>query len=460
MLSFHCDLSSSFVIIFRHLFLSSFIIFFIIFYHLFSSSFIIFFYHLLPSFCIIFHHPLQSSFIIFFYHLLSSFLSSSIIFLYHLSSSFTIIFYHLFHYLLSSFFYHLLSSFIIFLLSFIIFFNIFYPLYGHLSFFCCFFIMLSFISLFIPTLITIHIMLYDMMFVPCPFYTMTDSRSEVPSLAIRNDMGVACMIGPFTAVAVFLYVFCAHDPCCGCTRCSLGRGAHMSIHYISATSLLRPPTNTTSESFIMPLNGIDACKRALRVTRAQFQRGLGDLREVVRKHSKCVKKTRGHLRRLEAKLKDMGGTLSEEVSDGSSVLCDTSSDSESSTASEDNKATASSDSKGVTRDMTVDGQRLPKAKAAAAAAPKVQAKSIPKAKAKVAKGETPSSARRSKHTFPEVPPGEHAPLHKGKPNAEGVLYPGYPKGHPMRCEACEQLRRGFTRSSKSHREQCAWKVRG
>ena len=234
----------------------------------------------------------------------------------------------------------------------------------------------------------------------------------------------------------------------------------MSIHCISATSLLRPPTNTTSEPFIMPLNGIDACKRALRVTRAQFQRGLGDLREVVRKRSKCVKKTRGHLRRLEAKLKDMGGTLSEEVSDGSSVLCDTSSDSESSTASEDNKATASSDSKGVTRDMTVDGQHLPKAKAAAAAAPKVEAKSVPKAKAKVAKGETPSSARRSKHTFPEVPPGEHAPLHKGKPNAEGVLYPGYPKGHPMRCEACEQLRRGFTRSSKSHREQCAWKVRG
>ena len=456
MLSFLCDLSSSFIIIFHHLFLSSFIIFF---YHLLSS----FFHHLLSSFLssfIIFHH-LSSSF----YHLLSSFffLSSFIIFfyhllsslLYHLSSSFTIIFYHLFHYLLSSFF-------IIFYHLFAIFHHIFQYLLSSLwspFILLLFFVMLSFISLFIPTLITIHIMLYDMMFVPCPFYTMTDSRSEVPSLAIRNDMGVACMIGPFTAVAVFLYVFCAHDPCCGCMRCSLGRGAHMSIHYISATSLLRPPTNTTSESFIMPLNGIDACKRALRVTRAQFQRGLGDLREVVRKRSKCVKKTRGHLRRLEAKLKDMGGTLSEEVSDGSSVLCDTS-DSESSTASEDNKATASSDSKGVTRDMTVDGQHLPKAKAAAAAAPKVQAKSVPKAKAKVAKGETPSSTRRSKHTFPEVPPGEHAPLHKGKPNAEGVLYPGYPKGHPMRCEACEQLRRGFTRSSKSHREQCAWKVRG
>ena len=68
----------------------------------------------------------------------------------------------------------------------------------------------------------------------------------------------------------------------------------------------------------------------------------GDLREIVRKRSKCVKKTRGHLRKLEAKVKDMGGALSEEVSDGSSVLCDTSSDSGSDTASEDSKGEPSS----------------------------------------------------------------------------------------------------------------------
>ena len=77
----------------------------------------------------------------------------------------------------------------------------------------------------------------------------------------------------------------------------------------------------------MPLSGIDACKRALRVTSAQFQRGVGDLREVIRKRCKGVKKTRGQLRKLEAKVKELGGTLSEEVSDGSSVLYDTSSDS-------------------------------------------------------------------------------------------------------------------------------------
>ena len=92
----------------------------------------------------------------------------------------------------------------------------------------------------------------------------------------------------------------------------------------------------------MPLSGIDACKRALRVTRAQFQRGVGDLREVIRKRSRGVKKTRGQLRKLEAKVKELGGALSEEVSDGSSVLCDTSSDSDSDMVSDDAKAEPSS----------------------------------------------------------------------------------------------------------------------
>ena len=210
----------------------------------------------------------------------------------------------------------------------------------------------------------------------------------------------------------------------------------------------------------MPLNGIDACKRALRVTRAQFRRGLGDLREIVRKRSKCVKKTRGHLRKLEAKVKDMGGALSEEVSDGSSVLCDTSSDSGSDTASEDSKGEPSSASNNGNGKMELVSEHMPKAKAAVVAAPKMQAKPAPKGKAKVSEGEVPSSGRRSKQNFPEVAPGEDAPLHKGKPNAQGVLYPGFPKGHALRCEACEQLRRGFTRSSKSHRPQRAWKVRG
>ena len=210
----------------------------------------------------------------------------------------------------------------------------------------------------------------------------------------------------------------------------------------------------------MPLSGIDACKRALRVTRAQFQRGVGDLREVIRKRSKGVKKTRGQLRKLEAKVKELGGALSEEVSDGSSVLCDTSSDSDSDMVSDDAKAEPSSASDNRIGKKVASSEQAPKAKASAAATPKARAGPTPKAKAKVAESQAPSSGRRSKQSFPEVPPGQDAPLHNGRPNAEGVRYPGFPKGDPRRCEACEQLRRGFASSSKKHNPQCAWKVRG
>ncbi|CAE7453689.1 unnamed protein product [Symbiodinium pilosum] len=210
----------------------------------------------------------------------------------------------------------------------------------------------------------------------------------------------------------------------------------------------------------MPLGGIDACKRALRVTRAQFQRGVGDLREIIRKRSKGVKKTRGQLRKLEAKGKELGGALSEEVSDGSSVLCDTSSDSDSDMVSDDMKAEPSSTSYNDIGKKVASSEQAPKAKASAAGMPKAQTGPTPKAKAKVVEGQAPSSGRRSKQGFLEVSPGEDAPLHNGRPNAEGVRYPGFPKGDARRCEACEQLRRGFPSSGKKHRLECAWKVRG
>ena len=50
-----------------------------------------------------------------------------------------------------------------------------------------------------------------------------------------------------------------------------------------------------------------------------------------------------------------------------------------------------------------------------------------------------------------------APNHMGHPNAAGELYPGFPVGHPKRCEACDQLRRGFLRFTKGHRKPvCEW----
>ena len=158
----------------------------------------------------------------------------------------------------------------------------------------------------------------------------------------------------------------------------------------------------------MPLGGIDACKRALRVTRAQFQRGVGDLHEIIRKRSKGVKKTRDHLCKLEAKVKELGGTLSEEVSDGSSVLYDTSSDSDSDMVSDDAKAEPSSPSDNGIGKKMASSEQAPKAKASAAEMPKGQTGSTPKAKAKVVEGQAPSSGRRSKENFPEIPPGEDA----------------------------------------------------
>ena len=50
-----------------------------------------------------------------------------------------------------------------------------------------------------------------------------------------------------------------------------------------------------------------------------------------------------------------------------------------------------------------------------------------------------------------------APQHNGYPNAEGILYPGFPKGHEKYCVACDQLRQGFLRAAKAHRKpSCEW----
>ena len=178
-------------------------------------------------------------------------------------------------------------------------------------------------------------------------------------------------------------------------------------------------------------------------------RGVGDLRDIVRKRSKCIKKSRGQLRKLEEKVKELGGTLSEDVSDYSSLLCSTSSESGSSSESDNNEVAPT---KPV--DTACTGKKT--------VAKTVQKESAPSSKAKSSGKETEvkTSGRRTKQTFPEVAPGKDAPLHKGKPNAEGVLYPGFPKGDPRRCDACEQLRRGFSRSSKAHLKDCPWKVRG
>ena len=56
-------------------------------------------------------------------------------------------------------------------------------------------------------------------------------------------------------------------------------------------------------------------------------------------------------------------------------------------------------------------------------------------------------------------PAPKAPSTRRAPNAEGVLYPGFPKGNPKRCPACEQLLGGRASATSKHIEECAWRVR-
>ena len=69
------------------------------------------------------------------------------------------------------------------------------------------------------------------------------------------------------------------------------------------------------------------------------------------------------------------------------------------------------------------------------------------------KGGAKKKARRSKADFPDVPPGEPAPRHRGKANAQGELYPGYRKGRPP---ALCLLRAASPRFPQCHQRPPCW----
>ena len=197
---------------------------------------------------------------------------------------------------------------------------------------------------------------------------------------------------------------------------------------------------------------IEADKRALRVARATFQRGVGDLREVLAKQRPLLLKKKALLRKLEKKVADKGGELSEEVSSCSSLLDDSSSGS---SGASDHETTPVAKVKAKSKPEPVA-----KAKVKARELPPVKSsEEEEEASAEQDKGGAKKKARRSKADFPDVPPGEPAPRHRGKANAQGELYSGYRKGDPRRCACCEQLRRGFPSATKGHRAGCLWKVR-
>lgn len=69
-------------------------------------------------------------------------------------------------------------------------------------------------------------------------------------------------------------------------------------------------------------------------------------------------------------------------------------------------------------------------------------------------------ARRRPRKKPDGPPvPKAAPSPRRVPNSAGVLYPGYPQGHPSRCSACEQLLGGRLNATAKHLELCEWRAR-
>ena len=142
---------------------------------------------------------------------------------------------------------------------------------------------------------------------------------------------------------------------------------------------------------------------------------------------------------------ELGGELSEEVSSEDALLGATSSDESAESSSDDAPA------------RTKQAEEKPEAPAEGS--PKEHSAAKPGGEVKP-KATSKKPARRSKEACPFILPGDPAPNHRGRPNAEGVLYPGFPKEHPLFCDACEVLRRCFNRTGKAHNPTCAWRSRG
>ena len=159
---------------------------------------------------------------------------------------------------------------------------------------------------------------------------------------------------------------------------------------------------------------VDAVARALRVARATFARRTGDLRSMIKNRIPRCKKAKGQMRKLEARLVELGGELSEEVSSEDALLGATSSEESGETSSDDTPVKSKEDKE----KPVVPAEGSPKEHSAAKPGGEVK----PKAASK-------KPARRSKEAYPCIPPGDPAPNHRGRPNAEGVLY-GVSKGTP------------------------------
>ena len=213
--------------------------------------------------------------------------------------------------------------------------------------------------------------------------------------------------------------------CCVCLDCR-----YRPCHVIALTRLVADLTS--SEAAVLPktrlispslfcssatmgkTTDVNAVARALRVARATFARRTGDLRSMIKHRIPGCKKAKGQLRKLEARLKELGGELSEEVSSEGSLLGVTSSE-ESGEASSD-EAPVKKEEDDEKPEAAAEGN-----KGHGVAKPGGEGK--PKAASK-------KPARRSKEAFPFIPPGDPAPNHRGRPTPKAFFTRGFQRTTP------------------------------
>ena len=195
-----------------------------------------------------------------------------------------------------------------------------------------------------------------------------------------------------------------------------------------------------------------AQRRSLRVLRAEYAKRKGDLRDLVKTKKSLLSDVRGKITKLEKEVKAAGEEVSEEFDSGSSLFPGSSSES----SSEETPAPARKD-----RPEPVTKEKPRSSKPFVVRKP-LSSKPIAAGK-KVKPGDQEDEDKEKKgkvrQVRPLVAPGAAAPNHRGSPNAEGILYPGFVVDDPRYCEACEQLRRGFPNATRAHRPKdgpCAW----
>lgn len=206
----------------------------------------------------------------------------------------------------------------------------------------------------------------------------------------------------------------------------------------------------------MPSTG-SSIRLGLGLMKAKFLHKKG----AIRTEHKKLRKLLDTIKKKEQELDEMGEDRSSSFSSGSPVLNENTSGSE----EEDVETGGSYRVKGSSVTQTT-GKEVAKAsppKAGtlpppSAPVPGSAATVSPKAAATASTEGKPEGGK-VRGRLPFIPPGEPAPNHKGRPNASGELYPGFPKQDPRYCDACEQLRRGFQNATNAHRPKagsCPW----